>query len=131
MRSTLILVGLVLAGSPFLGCTPNKGDPPPPTHKVEGKVVYPGGRPFTAGGMIGFIHETFPGVTTTAEIKKEDGTFALHTIVGQHRVAGAQEGPHAVLIRPLSQDQNVQFIHLKKKFVVVPGDNHFTVEIED
>lgn len=93
-------------------------------------MVSKSGETFTTGGAIEFRPDAQSDANSIGEIQP-DGKFVLHTLTSQHKVPGAQEGPHSVTIIPASREQNVQPIFLKKKYVVAAGDNFLTVDIDD
>ena len=127
MRFRFVQLAFLAALAVVIGCTQNR-EPPPVTHKAEGKVVLRDGKTFTTGGTITLYHETKSGVTTTGDIKS-DGSFKLHSITADGKVPGAPEGEYSVEINPLSQDQNVQVIRLKKKQTIAAGDNDLKIVI--
>ena len=76
---------------------PNEG---PTTYPVQGKVVTPGGRPWS-GGRIAFQSVSDPAKRATGEIQS-DGSFRLETyylVAGKPRVQpGAEVGEYTVAI---------------------------------
>lgn len=129
MRWFILLVGLSLGTTALHGCAPPR-EPPPVTQKVEGRVVYPDGRPFTTGGTIVFTHQTMQGISCSAEIK-QDGTFTLHSITAHHKVAGAPEGVYSVIVNPMSTSQENNSIALTKSYTVAVGENDLTIVIDN
>ena len=129
MRAAVVLVLLSILFWPLVGCKQDQ-ERPPTTHKVEGKVVYRDGKAFTTGGAIEFRHETVDGAASRGTIKP-DGTFDLYTMTAQNKLPGAQEGSHIVTIFPTTTDKTAQPISVKKKYVIVAGDNSVTVQLND
>ncbi len=128
MRSSLVFILFLLILIPLVGCN-RKTEPPPITQKVGGTVVFKDAKPFSGGGTIEFRHETKSGATAISGILP-DGKFDLFTMTAQHKVPGAQEGSYTVTITPASEDQNVQPINIKKKYVIAVGENELTVVID-
>lgn len=127
MRVFIVLSVMFLL---MCGCSQRHEEPKPETHKVQGKVVYSGGKNYTDGGVIEFRHETQIGATSIGLIEP-NGTFSLQTSTAQHKVQGAMEGAYTVTIIPSAPDQNVQPIPIKKKYNIATGDNNLTVVIEE
>jgi hypothetical protein len=120
-------VTFFIVAATLTGCgRPAPSEPAPTTYKVVGKVLK-GSKPFTAGGAIEFIAD---GKRALGDIQP-DGAFVLRTVTAQHNVTGAPDASYTVTIVPASQAQNVRPITLKKKYVVAPGDNQLTIQLDE
>ena len=122
----VVLVGVwVLA----LGCG-QSGPAEPKTHPVKGKVVVKGGPPLK-GGFIEFRSAAGSNHTVNANVEN-DGTFKLHTLIGNKKLDGAPEGEYSVnVIPPMGPDQKAVAVRvLEPKHKVSPGVNDLTVTIE-
>jgi hypothetical protein len=128
MRIILPLGLALLLGPTLLGCGPER-EQRPVTHKVSGTVVQRDGTAFTKGGVISFQHDTNQGITSRGEIKP-DGTFRVYSLSANHKVDGAQEGPHSITILPASDDQQTAPLQLRRKYIVEQGDNNLTIALE-
>jgi hypothetical protein len=108
----------------------------PATYRVEGKVVYPGGQPWT-GGTISFRSTNDPGMMAAGEIQR-DGHFTLTTyyvVDGKAQTKpGAVAGEHTVTVEnpepPVDRRgvKNAPPIHLSRKYHVEPRENSLVIE---
>ncbi|MCI0637653.1 MAG: hypothetical protein L0Y72_08380 [Gemmataceae bacterium] len=122
-------LGAVLSVA-FLGC--GGGRPAveiPRLFPVSGIVLQKNGKPYTGAGLISFEHLQKGEFSATGTIQP-DGAFLLMTSVGNSREPGAMEGVHTVTIVPASEDQDVQPIVLKKRYLVEKCPNEITVTLE-
>ncbi len=121
------LIGLLLAAAGLAGCG---GGDLPKTYPVSGKVVFAGGKPL-AGGAVQLRLNSDPSKAASGEIKA-DGTFSLHTIVGNKKLAGAVEGEHDVSVIPLmGEDQKLIEVRVKQSPIrIEPKENSITIVIE-
>jgi hypothetical protein len=104
--------------------------PPPPTFKVEGRVVRKDNQPYIGGGYIEFRNVANPQHLSVGRIG-DDGTFTLKTIAGNRSVAGAQAGAHTVTITPAGDGQMMRAVQLKKRYSIRAGEaNTIVVKLE-
>src|SRR5262245_46488893 len=128
---TVGVMALALGG--LAGCARGSG---PTTHPVKGRVVAPGGQPWT-GGTVTFRSVSDSGAVATGEIQK-DGTFTLVThylVDGQPRTRpGAAAGEYTVEVAaaggPVDRDgvSSTPPVQVARKYKVQPGENDFVVE---
>jgi hypothetical protein len=112
----------------FSGC--NSEAPPPATFKVEGKVVRKDNQAYTGGGHIEFRNAVNPQHGSFGQIGV-DGSFTLATIVGNRKVAGAQEGEHSVTVTPAGDGQMTKALQLKTHYTVKAVEtNTLVVKLE-
>src|SRR5262245_38492795 len=131
-----LLAGMMLAAlGELAGCSRGAGEGPT-TYPVKGKVVAPGGKPWT-GGRIAFQSVSDPGTRATAEIHS-DGSFTLETVYlveGKPRVRpGAAAGEYTVAL----EEPGTTFDRggnpsmppqiLRQKYRVEEKENSFVVE---
>src|SRR5262245_49133881 len=126
------LAALSLGNLP--GCSQDAG---PATHPVKGKVVMPGGQPWT-GGTISFRSVSAPGTLATGEIQK-DGTFTLvahYQERGQPQTrTGAMAGEYTVEVTASGGTRDRDGVSssppvvVSKRYQVQPGENDFVVEV--
>jgi hypothetical protein len=104
--------------------------PPPPTFKVEGRVVRKDSQPYTGGGYIEFRNVANPQHLSVGQIG-DDGTFTLKTIAGNRSVEGAQAGAHTVTVTPAGDGQMTHAMQLKKRYSISAGEtNTIVVKLE-
>ena len=115
-----------LALAAISGCG---SDSPPPTFKVEGRVVRKDEQPYTGRGYIEFRNVANPQHLSVGQIG-DDGSFTLKTIAGNRSVEGAQPGEHTVTIAPAGDGQRTQAVRLKTRYTVRSGANALVVKLE-
>jgi hypothetical protein len=93
----LWLGSILIVAACLAGC--GKRPPPlPTTYPVRGKVAYRDGT-LLGGGMVQFVPEGYPEVTTSATINP-DGTYSLTTMRDGLRAEGAVAGANRVMVIP-------------------------------
>jgi hypothetical protein len=134
--SRWLLAGMmvVILGE-LAGCS-RGGSEGPTTYPVKGKVVAPGGKPWT-GGRIAFQSVSDPGTRATGEIQS-DGSFTLETyylVEGKPRVrAGAVADEYTVAFEEPGTtvdrggNPSIPPHVLRKKYRVEEKENSFVVE---
>jgi hypothetical protein len=131
-----LLAGMmVVVLGAFAGCSRGSSEGPT-TYPVQGKVVAPGGKPWT-GGRIAFQSVSDPGTRATGEIRS-DGTFTLETsylVEGKPRSRpGAVAGEHTVAVEEpgttFDRDGNPTTPPhmLRQKYRVEEKENSFVIE---
>jgi hypothetical protein len=115
----------------LVGCREQPADPPPPpTHKVDGRVVTTEGKPYERGGSIEFRPVNPNTLAARGKVEK-DGSFTLSVIVGNRtKVDGAEAGEYEVTIVPFAVDQFVHPIMLETHYRVREGEQKLTVQLE-
>jgi hypothetical protein len=117
---------VVLAVVLFAGCGGDVAKDPT-THPVRGKVVDRSGKPLTAGS-VEFRPVGKSEGNSFGEIQA-DGKFTLDTVTTKKKLKGAQEGEHEVMVI-IDPKGAIPPVTLKKKYVIKPGDNDITVQLE-
>jgi hypothetical protein len=132
-----VLVGTiaVILGA-IIGCS-SAASTGPATYPVQGKVVSPGGQPWT-GGLVTFRSTSDPGMMASGEIQA-DGSFTLTTyyvVAGQARTKpGAVAGEHTVTVEerqiPAARGavNKISPIILNKKCRVEVKENSLLIEV--
>lgn len=116
------------------GCS-SAGPAGPTTYPVRGKVVYPGGQPWT-GGRVTFRSVRDPSIVAAGDIQA-DGDFTLtthYTAAGQaYTKPGAVAGEHTVTVEPPGApvkrgESKTPPIALPRKYQIEERENSLTLE---
>jgi hypothetical protein len=116
------------------GCS--GGGSGPLTHPVKGRVVSPGGQPWTSG-TVTFRSVSDPGTLAIGDIQS-DGTFTLVTHYLEEGLPrtrpGAVAGEHTVTVEttggPVDRDgvSSIPPVAVSRKYRVEAKENDFTIE---
>jgi hypothetical protein len=123
-------IRLALASILALGAGCGKSDMPP-TYPVTGTVTFRDGEPIR-GGLVVFRSLAEDGVSVSGVVG-EEGSFALQTLKGKEKAAGAPEGSYRVsFMPPQGEDQRAMMppVELPLPHQVEPKENHFDLKVD-
>jgi hypothetical protein len=83
----------------LMGCSSKKEEPPPTTHPVTGRIVYPDGSAYKGGGTIEFNAIDKSDARALGKIEP-DGHFTLSIIGKKGQQEGAPAGEFTATIAP-------------------------------